>query len=371
MGVPYILFCAGEDSGDILGESFVLPVISSSIGVLGVGGTRMQKAGLVPLTSFENLPVSGFGDVLPRIFLFRKILNDLKKALKEPDCIGFVAIDYPGFNMKLIALAKQLHKPVLYVAPPQIWAWKKWRTKKLKDVELAVLFDFERLAYANFGCFAKLLRHPFAVENFSISKKKSAKTLLLLPGSRMAQALRNMDLFLKASEKFIERNRFSVKVVASRKSLVHEFKKKIELVSKEKCFEVVEAPADAIARRDFYADASLALTAPGTASLELALSSVPMVVATVPDVLTFVLGSLFVKTKVFAMPNILLGTAAVSECIVAPWKRAKAADALSVLLKRSLEPDNLSRMQKVAQDLNALLSQGKNPTELMKENFSV
>lgn len=371
MGVPYILFCAGEDSGDILGESFVLPVISGSIGVLGVGGTRMQKAGLVPLASFENLPVSGFGDVFPRIFLFRKILNDLKKALKEPDCVGFVAIDYPGFNMKLIALAKQLHKPVLYVAPPQIWAWKKWRAKKLKDVELAVLFDFERLAYANFGCSAKMLKHPFAVENFQIREKPSTRILLLLPGSRMAQALRNMDLFLKASEKLLETNHFSVKVVASRKSLVHEFEKKIEQVSKEKYFEVVEAPLETVARRKFYTEASLALTAPGTASLELALSNVPMVVATVPDVLTFVLGSLFVKTKVFAMPNILLGTAAVSECIVAPWKRAKAADALSVLLKRSLEPDNLSRMQKVAQDLNALLSQGKNPTELMKENFSV
>ena len=121
----------------------------------------MVRAGLDPVIDFEELPVSGFGDVLPRYFRLRKLYGMMKATLRSPDCVAFIAIDYPGFNMGLASLAKRLGKPVLYVAPPQVWAWKRSRAKKLQGVSLAVLFEFEKDVYEKFGCKVNLLRHPF------------------------------------------------------------------------------------------------------------------------------------------------------------------------------------------------------------------
>ncbi|MBR4398721.1 MAG: lipid-A-disaccharide synthase, partial [Fibrobacter sp.] len=75
---PYILICAGEDSGDSVGEPLVKTLVSKNFTVKGSGGRRMQAAGMLPLVDFETLPVSGFGDVLPKYFKLRQSFNVLK-----------------------------------------------------------------------------------------------------------------------------------------------------------------------------------------------------------------------------------------------------------------------------------------------------
>ncbi|MBR5413265.1 MAG: DUF354 domain-containing protein [Fibrobacter sp.] len=312
-GNPYILFCAGEDSGDVIGESLVKAVATRCL-VKGSGGQRMQNAGLVPLVDFENLPVSGFGDVLPKYFKLRKSFSELKSALESPDCLGLVAIDYPGFNMKLVQLAGKLHKPTLYVAPPQVWAWKRKRAKVLAQnpfVKLAVFFDFEESVYREAGCNVERVQHPFVNSEYLsslVTRLSSKKNIILLPGSRKAQALRNLPIYLKSVQ-----GTENVVVVAARQELVPIFEK----------FEVpvVVAPQSATERMALYHSASYAITAPGTATLELALSGVPFTVCTKPDLLTYALGRLFIKTKFFALPNIIMDRLVFLEHIVAPFAR--------------------------------------------------
>ena len=183
--MPYVLFCAGEDSGDALGESLVRETLKLGFVARGAGGPRMQFAGLEPLVDYEQLPVSGFGDVAPHLLRLRQMRKVLMTALADKECLALVAIDYPGFNMELTRSAKQCGKPVLYVAPPQVWAWKRSRAKKLRHAKLAVLFDFERDFYAQQGCRAEILEFPFTGR---ISAERSP-ALLLLPGSRKRQAL--------------------------------------------------------------------------------------------------------------------------------------------------------------------------------------
>ncbi|SHK71833.1 lipid-A-disaccharide synthase [Fibrobacter sp. UWT2] len=305
-GKPYILFCAGEDSGDCIGEPLVKAIASQYV-AKGSGGKRMQNAGLLPLVDFENLPVSGFGDVLPKYFELRKSFNKLKIALESPECLGLVAIDYPGFNMKLAKLAGKLRKPVLYVAPPQVWAWKRKRAQVLAKnpyAKLAVFFDFEEAVYKAAGCNVVRVQHPFC-EADSVASH-SSKNILLFPGSRKSQALRNLPVFLKAVQKTQ-----NVILVAARQELVPAFKKYN--------LQVVVAPQSVEDRMSLYRSAEYAITAPGTATLELALSGVPFTVCTRPDPLTYVLGRLFIKTKFFALPNIILGRLVFPEHIVSPW----------------------------------------------------
>ena len=328
MHEPFVLFCAGEDSGDVLGEAFVQSVVQRGVLPVGAGGRRMQNAGLVPTTDFDELPVSGFWDVLPRIARLRKACGQLKKLLCSEECKAFVAVDYPGFNMKLCRIAQKMGKPVLYVAPPQIWVWKSDRAKKLRGVNLAVLFEFEKQAYAKMGVDTELLLHPFLLhENlyhtlpYSESREKSSKTLLLFPGSRLSQAKRNMRLFLNVAicwlQNKLEGESRNVKLIVSRDALVQSLEKylKKDEGSVLADISIQVAPEDSEDRRMLYGSAAAALATPGTVTLELALSGTPLAVATKPDFLTYVLGSLFVKTRVFAMPNLLMGKMVIPEFI--------------------------------------------------------
>ena len=340
-GKPFVLFCAGEDSGDVLGESLVRSAVDNGMNVLGVGGPRMQRAGLTPVGDYETLPVSGFGDVLPHIFRLKKIFSQLESKLKSDDCVALVCIDYPGFNMKLCRRALALKKPVLYVAPPQVWAWKKHRARRLRGAKLAVLFNFERRVYESLGLGAEILEHPFlrAVGARAISSNSQAigpdaretrlngtdarearpnQDVVVLPGSRESQALRNLPFFMEVVSRVHalhpERN---FVLVASRESLKTQFECAVAKLSPAGSvpdwlrFDV--APQKARERAAFYAHHAAALCMPGSATLELALSGVPLVVADVLDPLTYFIGKHFVKTDYFALPNVLLGRSAYPE----------------------------------------------------------
>jgi lipid-A-disaccharide synthase len=54
---PFVFICAGEDSGDILGEFVVRAVREYGFEAFGVGGHRMEQAGLHTIEHFENFPV--------------------------------------------------------------------------------------------------------------------------------------------------------------------------------------------------------------------------------------------------------------------------------------------------------------------------
>lgn len=316
---PFVLFCAGEDSGDVLGETLVRPAVESGMNVLGVGGPRMQRAGLVPVGDYETLPVSGFGDVLPHIFRLKKIFSHLESLLREDSCVALVCIDYPGFNMKLCRRALALKKPVLYVAPPQVWAWKKHRARRLRGAKLAVLFNFERRVYETLGLSAEILEHPFLrAISPDVHEARPNQDAIVLPGSRESQALRNLPFFMEVVSRVHalhpERN---FVLVASRESLKTQFERALAKMSPAGSMpawlRIDVAPQEARERAAFYARHAAALCMPGSATLELALSGVPLVVADVLDPLTYFIGKHFVKTDYFALPNVLLGRSAYPE----------------------------------------------------------
>jgi lipid-A-disaccharide synthase len=384
---PFVLFCAGEDSGDVLGETLVRPAVESGMNVLGVGGPRMQRAGLVPVGDYETLPVSGFGDVLPRVFRLKKIFSHLESLLREDSCVALVCIDYPGFNMKLCHRALALKKPVLYVAPPQVWAWKKHRARRLRGAKLAVLFNFERRVYESLGLGAEILEHPFlrAVGARAISSNSQAigpdaretrpnQDVVVLPGSRESQALRNLPFFMEVVSRVHalhpERN---FVLVASRESLKTQFERAAAKLSPAGSvpdwlrFDV--APQKARERAAFYAHHAAALCMPGSATLELALSGVPLVVADVLDPLTYFIGKHFVKTDYFALPNVLLGRSAYPEYFFTRGASRKkdSAERVAETLRNALENPPRSMVADLVKTFAASTSAESLMTEFLCE----
>jgi lipid-A-disaccharide synthase len=387
---PFVLFCAGEDSGDVLGETLVRPAVESGMNVLGVGGPRMQRAGLVPVGDYETLPVSGFGDVLPRVFRLKKIFSHLESLLREDSCVALVCIDYPGFNMKLCRRALALKKPVLYVAPPQVWAWKKHRARRLRGAKLAVLFNFERRVYESLGLGTEILEHPFlrAVGARAISPKvretrlngtdareaRPNQDVVVLPGSRESQALRNLPFFMEVVSRVHalhpERN---FVLVASRESLKTQFERAAAKLSPAGSvpawLRIAVAPQEARERATFYARHAAALCMPGSATLELALSGVPLVVADVLDPLTYFIGKHFVKTDYFALPNVLLGRSAYPEFFFTRGASRKKdnAERVAEALRKALENPPRSTVADLVKTFAASTSAESLMTEFLCE----
>lgn len=401
---PFVLFCAGEDSGDVLGETLVRPAVESGMNVLGVGGPRMQRAGLTPVGDYETLPVSGFGDVFPRVFRLKKIFSHLESLLREDSCVALVCIDYPGFNMKLCRRALALKKPVLYVAPPQVWAWKKHRARHLRGAKLAVLFNFERRVYESLGLGAEILEHPFlraispdmlAVGARAISPNSQAispkvretrlngtdarearpnQDVVVLPGSRESQALRNLPFFMEVVSRVHalhpERN---FVLVASRESLKTQFERAAAKLSPAGSvpawLRIDVAPQEARERATFYARHAAALCMPGSATLELALSGVPLVVADVLDPLTYFIGKHFVKTDYFALPNVLLGRSAYPEFFFTRGASRKKdnAERVAEALRKALENPPRSMVADLVKTFAASTSAESLMTEFLCE----
>jgi len=298
MDKEYILCVAGEDSGDALGKEVVEEILKSGLQAIGTGGALMKNAGLKGIANFEDMAVNGFFDVLKRLPKLFSIKKKMQEALKHQNCKALVCIDYPGMNLPLMKLSKKMNKPVFYIAPPKIWAWKRYRGKHFKDVNVIVFFDFEKEIYEKFGANVTIIKHP-CFSNTKICEEFKDK-ILFLPGSRIEQVKRNLTKYIQIAREY-EHPLF----VASRKEIFDFLSKK--LAGK---FPVMLKPDNCS-----FSGAKAAVCMPGTAVLETYNAGVPTIAVAVTDPFTYIFGKLFLKTKYLTLPNIILGKEVVPEHI--------------------------------------------------------
>jgi len=294
----FALIVAGEDSGDIIGEDVVKTVLKEGLEVLGTGGTYMKNAGLKTVANFEDMAVNGFFDVLKKLPKLFFIKRKLSKILQSEDCQVLICIDYPGMNLPLTKLAKKINKPVFYIAPPQIWAWKKNRGKHFKNINVGVFFEFEKNIYESFGANAILVKHP-CLKNTKICDKFKDK-VLFLPGSRLGQLKRNLKKYMA-----LAKNEKEAVFVASRKELFDFLNKKLG----------GKFPVILREHGTSFAGAKAAVCTPGTAVLETYLAGVPTTAVAVIDPLTYIMGKIFLKTKYLTLPNIIMQREVVKEYV--------------------------------------------------------
>ena len=159
-----VMFSAGEASGDVHAASVAkaLKEAYPEVSMLGMGGDLMKAAGVDIVYDIKDLGVIGIVEIiksLPKFFKLRAYLKSI--MIKEkPDV--FVCVDYPGFNMKMAKVAKDLGIPVVYYIAPTIWAWHKSRGNDIKKTvtKVASIFPFEAEAYKAFDCDVEFVGHP-------------------------------------------------------------------------------------------------------------------------------------------------------------------------------------------------------------------
>ena len=310
-----IFMLAGEASGDLLGAQIIKALKKQvpNIHIEGVAGPEMVQAGCSKLFPMDPLSVMGFIEPLkslPQLLKLRKkILNHILTT--KPDV--FVGIDAPDFNLGLEVLLKKKGIPVVHCVSPSVWAWRRWRIKKIKravDIMLTLL-PFEEDFYKEYNVPAKFIGHPLADEIPMQCDKNAArkalglplnkKILAIMPGSRSME-LRNMtSVFIRAAQMCYSCDG-AIEVITAMhdKKREKQFKKILQKIGIEFRIKIFTKNSQQVMQA-----ADVLLLTSGTVTLEAMLLKKPMVVAYKMATINLLLAKLLVKVKFFSLPNLI------------------------------------------------------------------
>ena len=220
---PRIFLSAGEASGDQYGAELITELRGRMEGAefFGLGGTKMEAAGLARMVRAEDVAHMGITEVLlhmPRVYgEYRRLVGAIKK--QRPDVA--VLIDFPDVNFRLAKELKKLGVPVVYFVSPQLWAWKRRRLRWVQERvdRMMVIFPFEETFYKARGVKAEFVGHPLAVAGGAVSSRVDyaaanmfanpehpgtsthigRQWIALLPGSREKEIAANLPAMLEAA----------------------------------------------------------------------------------------------------------------------------------------------------------------------------
>ncbi len=344
MSAKRIMIIAGEASGDLHAANLVREITKkdSDVSFVGIGGTRMRSAGVRLIFDNHTLAVTGLSEVLSKAGQILKALGTVKKTLQRerPDLL--ILVDFPDFNLRAGAAAKKLGVPVLYYISPQVWAWRKRRVHRIRELveKIMVILPFEQTLYGDKGIF---VGHPLldavrptlspaeAREHFGIGLEERVVTLL--PGSRRNEIRSLLPDMLAAAEQ-IEAQIPSVRLLLPIAPTLSE----TEVTS---ITDRAPVPIETFSAHVYEAlsVSDFAIVASGTATLETAYFGVPMVIVYRLSRLTYFLAKRLVRIPHIGLINMVAGEGIVPELIQdAVTPRRIAAEAL-----RCLEDDDHAR----------------------------
>ncbi|MEQ1674905.1 MAG: lipid-A-disaccharide synthase, partial [Candidatus Nitrotoga sp.] len=324
--VKVVGMVAGEASGDLLGSHLMAALQKEMPGIkfIGIGGPKMQAAGMEILFPMEKLAVRGYVEVLRHFFEIVDIRIQLRTHFISSPPDLFIGIDAPDFNLDLELALKDRGIPTVHYVSPSIWAWRGERIHKIKRAvsRMLALFPFEVPLYEKAGVPVTYVGHPLAdmlplVPDRTAMREQmripiSQKVFALLPGSRQSEVK-----FL--AKTFIETAKIILQKFPEAQFLV-------PLASREtrNIFEVAlyqcEAKSLPITLLFGHAHEAMiaadgVLVASGTATLEAALLKRPMVITYKMSGLTFWLMKRKKLQPYVGLPNVLAGKFVVPEIL--------------------------------------------------------
>lgn len=284
--------------------------------------------------------VFGFVEGLRAAPALRRSLAETARAVAElrPDLV--LLVGFSGYHLALGRRCRRLGLPVAFFAPPQLWAWGGWRAGALRRAaDLVIcLFGFEAKWLRARGIPAEFAGNPLAdlarpaagrAETLSrLGLAPADRYLAFLPGSRPAERDWHRPVF-----------------------------DRVETPGRHRVWLLPDEPGDpaallaaAAGRYDALAHADAAVVVSGTATLETALLGTPQVACYHLSPATRLLARLLVRSRRFALPNILLGRPSVPE-LLEPTPAAIGRELAALLA----DPARQARARQDARELRALL----------------
>lgn len=379
----HIMIVAGEASGDAHAAHLVteLRYLNPGLSFSGLGGPRLQAAGVEIDEDLTRFAVVGFVEVLKHYQDFRRCLKFFLKKVAERRPMAVILVDYPGFNLRLAAAIKKMRRPafagkVIYYISPQVWAWKENRVSAIKKLvdRMLVLFQFEKKFYWERGVEVDFVGHPLVdsvripavppsgeiLKRTGLSADKI--TFAILPGSRQKEIESLFPIMLEAAKILHQENPNIQFLVLKAPDLPIELFEKF-LLNTSLPIKVLD--------KDFYSGLNacdLAMVASGTATLETALLNKPMVVVYKTSFVTWLIAKNLIKIPYIGLVNVVAGTKIVPECIQFAATGRKIADELRKIYQNpSVMKQMITDLQKIRASLGSTGASRRAAEVVLKE----
>lgn len=351
MAKKKIFIIAGENSGDMHGGNLVKAArsLDPEIEFFGLGGKQLEKAGTRLLANIvEKLAIIGFVEVIKNIHKILDLFKLVRKALKKEKPDAIILIDYPGFNIRVAKIAKEMGIKVIYYISPQVWAWKKKRIFEIAKCvdKMMVVFPFEVELYKNVGVDVEYVGHPLfdvmrltmnkqtVCEKFGIDPNKPI--VGLLPGSRNKEILALLSEMVHAAEIIKETMpdvQFVIPLATTvSRSLVQRIMNEVDVDIK-----VIDE-----FRYNVRSTFDFAIVVSGTATLETAFLNCPMIIVYKVAFLTWLIAKNIVNLPYIGLVNVVAGDMVVPELLQDEATAQKIADKTIRILS---DPEEIARIK--------------------------
>jgi lipid-A-disaccharide synthase len=346
-----VLIVAGEASADLHGANLIgaMKKQSPNVHFWGIGGRRMEKAGARILIPSSDMAVVGLTEIFSKARTIIRAYNRLKSIIKtfRPGLI--ILIDYPDFNIALARTANKCGVPVLYYISPQVWAWRRGRIKKIarRVDRMAVIFPFEQSLYRGQSVSVDYVGHPILDEYYKNesnggrprtaepSPSGSGPVLGLLPGSRLDEVKNLLPVMVGAAENLARHYPDLRGVIPVAPTIPADLVRSMTDRTSVK----IELSQDNIYKSMTHCD--LAIVASGTATLEIAMMTIPMIIVYRVSALSFWIGKRIIKVPHISLVNLVAGAGIVPELIQKDATSQKISDEAHSILRGGRRRENM------------------------------
>ncbi|MCS7241645.1 lipid-A-disaccharide synthase [Candidatus Caldatribacterium sp.] len=296
--------------GDVSGDRWASHIVQllrerfPEVSVVALAGEESMKRGASLLENTVSHSLTGFSEAFRALSFWRRTLSRTQEFLKREQPTVLLAIDNPGFNLPLVRFCARQGIPVVYFAPPQVWAWGRWRGKFLATHADYILhfFPWEGKYFAKGKAQTVWVGHPLRVlmEGKVPPRSPHPRAILVLPGSRKNEIRAFFSVFREFLFQYgMYFSEYQFSLVAASSSLR-------PFLEREGRF----LPLTIVDWEAFYpllGEAALAISTSGTVTLEVALGGVPQVIVYRTSWGTYFFGRLLFRGSRIGLPNILLG----------------------------------------------------------------
>ena len=337
-----VMVVAGEVSGDQHAARLVrdLRAARQDVDFFGIGGDALRREGVRTVVDARDMAVVGFFEVLARYPFFRRTFRRMADLLvaEKPDAL--LLVDYPGFNLRLAAVAHARGIPVYYYVSPQVWAWHKGRIPKMARILdlLMVIFPFEVDVFKGTGLKTVFVGHPLVESVRRTLARPSpelpwpggARRVAILPGSRRQEIQRVLPPMLDAARELRRRDPATAFLIPAASEEIRglvEARLAARPPEERAAVGVVTGQMREVARQ-----ARAAMVCSGTATVETALLRCPMIVVYRTAAPTYWFGRLVIRVPWLGMVNLIANRTLCPEFIQNAARPAPMADALEALV---------------------------------------
>lgn len=345
----------GEASGDMHAAAVVrqLKRLDPSFSAFGIGGAALAAEGVRLLHDVQDLAIVGLFNVLRHLPMYLRVYRDTWREIERQRPDAVLLVDFPGFNLRLARRSKEAGLRVIFFISPQVWAWRQSRIEVIKKYvdHTIVILPFEEEFYRRHGVSATYVGNPLIEQLQQFMTRDGATRiahdpvrLALLPGSRRLEIAMLLRPMLEA-----------VKLLQRQRS-VEPFIVKAPTIDRDQLASIirqsgVEVPVLEAEGKRALAEADIAVSSSGTATLEAAVLGVPVVVVYRLSRASYILARRLVRLDFFSLVNIVAGKEVVPELL----QEEVTAERIAAEVTDILTPDHYRRVRRELLELRAKL----------------